>query len=373
METCPREAQLQNWRVGLSRYDFLKPALISCSRSYRLQCAARATPIQQSMTTQTFVVGHRDADQTVAAFLRARLNLPWSKAKKLVESGQVRIAGQKVTDPAQRLKLGKHVDVQAHGSPPPGQKSARVRLPDAPRYDGPMPLLVYSDDSIAIVDKPPGLTTMRHAEEAEEFGERGKKFLPITLADLLPAMLGRPGKAVRAVHRIDRDTSGLVVFARTKPAEAHLTEQFKAHTVERRYLALVRGRPKAGTIESHFVRDRGDGRRGSSTTGAGQRAVTHVKVNEQLGEFALVECRLETGRTHQVRIHLGESGWPLGGERVYDRLIGGPPLPDGSGTKRPMLHAARLGLTHPATGERMGWDSPVAGDFSELLERLRGH
>jgi 23S rRNA pseudouridine1911/1915/1917 synthase len=320
------------------------------------------------MTPHTFVVGRRDADQTVAAFLRIRLNLPWSKVKRLVESGQVRIAGQKVIDPAHRLKLGKHVEVVALDAPT-GEKTARARLKEAPKYDGPMPLLVYSDDSIAVVDKPPGLTTMRHAEEAAEFGERGKKYLPTTLADLLPAMLGRPGKAVRAVHRIDRDTSGLVVFARTKPAEEHLTEQFKAHTVERRYLALVRGRPRSMTIESALVRDRGDGRRGSGPDG--QRAATHVKVLEQLAEFALVECRLETGRTHQVRIHLGEAGWPLCGERVYDRPVNGPPITDASGAHRPMLHAARLGLTHPATGERMAWDSPPAADFKELLVRLR--
>jgi 23S rRNA pseudouridine1911/1915/1917 synthase len=316
---------------------------------------------------QTFVVGRRDADQTLAAFLRVRLNLPWSKAKRLVEAGQVRIAGQKVIDPAHRLKLGKHVEVVAPDTPK-DQTPTRAKFKEAPRYDGPMPVLVFSDDSIAVVDKPPGLTTMRHAEEAAEFGERGKKYLPTTLADLLPAMLGRPGKAVRAVHRIDRDTSGLVVFARTKPAEDHLTEQFKAHTVERRYLALVRGTLKAGAIESELVRDRGDGRRGGGK--GGQRAVTHVKVVEQFGDFALVECRLETGRTHQVRIHLGEAGWPLCGERVYDRPLNGSPVPDTSGAKRPMLHAARLGLTHPATSDRMTWDSPPAADFKDLLARL---
>ena len=323
------------------------------------------------MTQQTFVVGRRDADQTVSAFLRARLNLPWSKTKRLIETGQVRVAGQKVTDPAHRLKLGKRVDVVSQGPSPKGPKPSRAKLKEIPAYDGPMPVLVYSDDTIAIVDKPAGLTTMRHAEEAAEFGERGKHYLPVTLADLLPAMLGRPGKPVLAVHRIDRDTSGLVVFARTRPAEEHLTKQFKEHTVERRYVALVRGRPKSRTIESNLVRDRGDGRRGSSSSGEGQRAVTHLKVLEQLGEFALVECRLQTGRTHQVRIHLGEAGWPLCGERVYDRPVNGAPLPDESNAKRPMLHAARLGLTHPVTGERMNWDSEPAGDFRELLVRLR--
>lgn len=306
----------------------------------------------------------------MAAFLRARLNLPWSKAKRLVESGQVRIAGQKVMDPAHRLKLGKRVEVIAQAET--GKPRSRAKLAEAPSYDGPQPVLVYSDDTIAVVDKPAGLTTMRHAEEAAEFGPRGKAYLPVTLADLLPAMLGRPGKQVHAVHRIDRDTSGLVVFARTRPAADRLTEQFREHTVERRYHAIVRGRPKTSTVHSNLVRDRGDGRRGSSPTGPGQRAITHVKVLEQLGEFALVECRLETGRTHQVRIHLGEAGWPLCGERVYDRPVHGAPLPDSSGARRPMLHAVRLGLTHPVTGERMTWESSPPTDFKELLTRLRG-
>ena len=211
---------------------------------------------------------------------------------------------------------------------------------------------------------------MRHAEEAAEFGEHGRRFLPATLADLLPAMLGQPGKKLRAVHRIDRDTSGLVVFARTASAESSLTEQFKAHTVDRRYLALVRGRAASGRIESHLVRDRGDGRRGSSTTGDGQRAVTHVRAIEQAERFALVECRLETGRTHQVRIHLAEAGTPLCGERVYDRPLHGTPVKDESGAERPMLHAAQLGITHPVTSERMHWESAPPADFRELQSRL---
>ena len=320
------------------------------------------------MSTQTFVVGRRDADQTVAAFLRARLNLSWSQTKRLVETGRVRVAQQKVVDPAFRLKLGKQVDVVTEESTPQA-KPTRAKLADAPRYDGPQPVLVYSDDAIVVVDKPAGLTTMRHAEEAEEFGERAKKFLPVTLADLLPAMLGRPGKKVVPVHRIDRDTSGLVVFARTKPAAKSLEEQFKAHTIERQYLAIVRGQAQSQTIQSEFVRNRGDGRRGSGEDG--QLAVTQVKVKEQFAKCTLVECRLETGRTHQVRIHLGEAGTPLCGERLYDRPLHGAPYPDHSGANRPMLHAARLALTHPVTGERMQWKSEPPADFQRLLDSLR--
>jgi 23S rRNA pseudouridine1911/1915/1917 synthase len=226
-----------------------------------------------------------------------------------------------------------------------------------------------------VVEKPAGLTTMRHRDEAAEFGARAQRFLPPTLVDLLPPLLSRrgPGGArLRAVHRIDKDTTGLVVFARTPEAERKLGRQFRAHTVERRYLALVRGKAVEGRIESFLVRDRGDGRRGSSPErGAGQRAVTHVRVVEELGDYTLVECRLETGRTHQLRIHLGEAGTPLCGERIYDRPLHGRPLPDGSGADRVMLHAATLGFVHPATGRKMRWESPLPPDMADLLNRLR--
>lgn len=240
---------------------------------------------------------------------------------------------------------------------------------------GPTPIIRFADKHIIVVDKPAGLTTMRHAEEAAEFGPRGKRFLPPTLAELLPDLLARrrgERKKVRAVHRLDKDTSGLVVFARTIEAERHLGRQFRAHTIERVYRGLVRGQAKAGRIESWLLRDRGDRRRGSSATpGQGQRAVTHVRVLEELGDYTLVECRLETGRTHQVRIHLGEAGTPLCGERIYDRPLHGKPLPDGSGMKRVTLHAALLGFEHPATGERMRWTSALPADMANLIQRLR--
>jgi 23S rRNA pseudouridine1911/1915/1917 synthase len=229
---------------------------------------------------------------------------------------------------------------------------------------------------VVVVEKPAGLTTMRHAEEAAEFGDRARRFLPPTLADLLPELLakGRPGRhpPVRAVHRLDKDTTGLVVFARTVEAERHLGMQFRAHTIERQYLALVRGRPKEGRIESWLVRDRGDGRRGSSPTpGEGQRAVTHVCIVEAFGDYTLVECRLETGRTHQVRIHLGAAATPLCGERIYDRSLHGKPLPDNSGIPRVALHAALMGFVHPATREQMRWTSPLPKDMRQLVERWR--
>ncbi len=192
--------------------------------------------------------------------------------------------------------------------PPEGRMAA-----SEPRFR-----ICYVDDAIVVVDKPPGLTTMRHADEAAEFGPRGRRFLPTTLADMLPdALAKREGRAsghVRPVHRLDKETSGLVVFARTREAEGNLGIQFRQHTVERTYLALVRGSIVDQRIESGLVADRGDHRRGSGPQSpSAKRAVTHVRVLETIPGYALVECRLETGRTHQVRIYLGEAGAPLCG------------------------------------------------------------
>jgi 23S rRNA pseudouridine1911/1915/1917 synthase len=232
------------------------------------------------------------------------------------------------------------------------------------------PIIRYADTQVVVADKPPGLTTMRHPHEAAEFGARGKRYLPTTLADLLPGMLG--GGHARAVHRLDKETSGLVVFARTRQAESHLGAQFRAHSVERLYLAIVRGQAQSQRIESWLVHDRGDGRRGSSAeSGVGQRAVTHVRIVEFLGDYSVVECRLETGRTHQVRIHLGEAGTPICGDHIYDRPIHGRPVSDDSGMSRIALHAATLGFTHPTTGKRLKWTAPMPKDMEQLVRRLR--
>jgi 23S rRNA pseudouridine1911/1915/1917 synthase len=296
--------------------------------------------------------------------------------RRLLRQQQVRVNGVPCVDPHRRLQRGQRVQVRL---PPPPQKrdpSTPHRPSEVRPSRGPRPIIRFADEHIIVVEKPAGLTTMRHTEDVAEFGERAKRFLPPTLADLLPDLLARRSKdrvtAVRAVHRLDKDTSGLVVFTRTVEAERHLGQQFRAHTIERQYLAVVRGQAKPGHIESRLVRDRGDGRRGSATTpGEGQRAVTNVHVVEALGEYTLVECRLETGRTHQVRIHLGEAGTPLCGERIYDRPLHGKPLPDGSGIGRVALHAALLGFEHPATGERVRWTSRLPKDMADLVKRLR--
>jgi len=326
------------------------------------------------MRMRTFVVARSEAGQAVGTVVRRRLSLAWAKVLRLFRQRRVRVAGRACLDVGYRVRAGQRVGVEPPRPHTPQRRSATEKRART-THQGPPPVIRFADAHVVVVDKPADLTTMRHPDEASEFGARGRRFLPPTLADLLPDMLAtrRSGQPqVRAVHRLDRDTSGLVVFARTVEAERHLGRQFRAHTIERRYLAIVRGRAKPGRIDSRLVRDRGDGRRGSTgEPGAGKHAVTHVAVVEDLGDFTLVECRLETGRTHQVRIHLGESGTPLCGERVYDRPLHGRPRPDASGAPRLALHAASLGFVHPATGTVMAWQSPLPPELAGMLKRLR--
>ena len=336
------------------------------------------------MSTHYFVIGRRQAGQSLVAFLRSQLRLPPDDLVEMVRRGNVQLAGNRCTDPARRVRSGQRVHIKITGRPPakkPATRAAGLGPAEDSRRGQAPPLAThgivirYIDDAIVVVEKPAGLTTVRHADETAKFGQRAKRYLPDTLADLLPALLrarypkmqGRP----RAVHRLDKETSGLVVFALTSAVESTLGQQFRGHGVGRRYLALVRGKATDARIASHFVTDRGDARRGSSRDGRGQHAVTHVRVLENLSDFSLVECRLETGRTHQVRIHLGEQGTPLCGERVYDRPINSKPLPDDSGAKRPMLHAAYLAIDHPLSGKRIEWESPPPEDMYRLLRTLR--
>ncbi len=326
--------------------------------------------------SQSFAVTPKEAGRTLAAVLKDRLGVSWSQARRLIELRQIRVDGQGCADPVRRVKAGQRVEIaeeKAKRRQPPKLKASRPQPLSRKAGTGGRvssePVLRHVDDAVIVVDKPPGVTTHRSTTEAAEFG-RGQRFLPSTLADRLPTLLSGTGP-LRAVHRIDRDSSGLVVFARTPEAEAHLGKQFRAHTVGRRYLAITRGRPAEGRIESWLVRDRGDGRRGSGPPGEGQRAVTHVRVLEELGACCLVECRLETGRTHQVRIHLGEAGAPLAGEKVYDRPLNGQPAADPSGSPRVALHAAYLGFAHPTTGEPVEWESPLPEDLEAVLRRLR--
>jgi 23S rRNA pseudouridine1911/1915/1917 synthase len=317
----------------------------------------------------------------------------WGQVKSLITGRQVQVNGNLCLDEGRRLTEKDVVKVWEQPLARPAT-AADVRL-------------LFVDEHLVVVEKPAGMTTLRHAEE-RHWPARRKQLQP-TLDEALPRVLakklgmrvaddepspprrrsqtGWPEKRqpqpklprVRAVHRLDRDTSGLMVFARTPQAEQALVRLFSKHQIERAYLAVVLGAVEARTIRTWLVRDRGDGLRGSSPLGPeapeSQEAITHVKPLETFAAggqtYSLVECRLETGRTHQIRIHLSELGHMLCGEKTYTHKLGEKPRHDASAAPRQALHAALLGLVHPMTGERIAFRTKLPRDVQDWLTRLK--
>jgi 23S rRNA pseudouridine1911/1915/1917 synthase len=233
------------------------------------------------------------------------------------------------------------------------------RLPDsaAPRAQR-MPLrIVHEDRELIVIDKPAGLVVHPGA------GQPDRTLLNALLAHA-PALAGVPRAGI--VHRLDKDTSGLLVVAKTVEAQASLVKQLAERTMRRVYLALVQGDPPAsGTIDAPVGRD-AKARTRMAVTQRGKPARTSYKVLERFGRAALVECRLETGRTHQIRVHFQHIRYPLVGDTVYRRGTR-----HGIAFPRQALHAAELALVHPESGETMTWRAAPPRDFKRLLDELR--
>jgi 23S rRNA pseudouridine1911/1915/1917 synthase len=271
----------------------------------------------------------------------------WNDVRRLVRTGKIFIDGQVQLDPTSLIAGGAELEFR--------QNAPRAtRSPSLPRS-----AILHLDAQIVVVAKPAGISTVPYDEN-----ERG------TLDELVMETISERGRRapLGIVHRIDKETSGVVVFARTLAAKHHLKNQFRFHSVGRRYVAIAHGAVKTATIHSRLVQDRGDGRRGSTDNEElGREAITHVKWLETLRGATLVECRLETGRTHQIRIHLSERGHPLVGERVYSKNYGGVLI----AAPRLMLHARELELDHPQTGQRVHFEQPLPADMQALLTSLR--
>ncbi|MCH9685343.1 MAG: RluA family pseudouridine synthase [Deltaproteobacteria bacterium] len=318
------------------------------------------------------VVTPEQHDATVAAVVRALLGgVPWSRARKLCSAGRVWKGDEALTDPATRVQAGDEIHVVGAG------QAARAKRREI--------TLLHVDPDVVVVDKPAGVLTVPYQ------GDERDTLMHLTHSALRRLEGKRHLPPLRVVQRLDKDTTGALVFARNRKAERGLGEQFRRHSVERLYLGLAYDRVMAGSHDTWLVPDRGDGRRGSWHPSRGRqrppsarRAVTHVLVRERLegpdlqwdgsnqpGAITLVSCRLETGRQHQIRIHLAEAGHPLVGEKVYDRQYLGPRLHafcEGRG--RPMLHAADLGFMHPTRDRSVRFTSDLPTDFADLLSQL---
>ena len=241
-----------------------------------------------------------------------------------------------------------------------GGEEIVVELPEVAGPPQPAPVdvhVAWEDEHLLVVEKPAGVVVHPAA------GHAGTTLVPGLLA--LQAAGGdeeRPG----IVHRLDRDTSGLLVVARSPAAHRRLQRLIRRREVERRYLALVRGRPQSrtGRIEAAIGRDRSDRARHSLDTATPREAITHFETLELLREHALLEVRLQTGRTHQIRVHLEAIELPIAGDPVYG-------VAGDLGLKRQFLHAARLTFTHPFTAQRVDVESPLPADLAAALDLAR--
>lgn len=288
-----------------------------------------------------------DKSERLDVFLSEKLDKTRSAVKKLVDDGEITVGGNKVKA-GRTLKIGEEIS---------------VNIPDPVKLDleaENIPLdIIYQDKDIAIINKPQGMTV--HAGN----GTHGSTLVNALLyhLDSLSGINGviRPG----IVHRIDKDTSGLLVVAKNDAAHLSLSEQIKNKTCHRIYLALLEGTVKQndGVIDT-FIGRSDKNRTMMAVKDSGRRAVTHFKVLKRYKEFTFSEFRLETGRTHQIRVHCKYIGHPIVGDPVYGyekqkfKLHG------------QLLHAWKLELTHPSTGERMSFEAPLPDYFQAVLQKL---
>lgn len=316
------------------------------------------------MTAQQFNADEATPPVIVAAIKHWLPELSWSKVRKLIESRRVEVGGTLCLDESRRLKTGEVIAIHDQSLPsPPKADAVKVE---------------FVDSAIVVVDKPPRMLTERHKRERS--WPKSKKQKQPTLEEVLPDLIYREGREHRppvlSVHRIDRDTSGLLVWARHDTAQRALIEQFANHDVVRRYKAIVLGRPEHQTVRCRIVRDRGDGLRGGTNHhNDGKESVTHVEPLRTFrgpdgNDYTEICCQLETGRTHQIRIHLAELGHPVCGDAVYRGKFGESPIADTSQARRLALHACELGFAHPTTGAAMHFESEWPKDIKALLQHL---
>jgi 23S rRNA pseudouridine1911/1915/1917 synthase len=324
-----------------------------------------------SRRMELVVVAAADGMRLDAWLAGAIEHLGRNHAKRLIQGGHVAIGGRTIVEPKRPVKPGEAIVVDV----PPAAKAEGEAIPLA---------IVYEDDVLIVIDKPAGLVV--HPAAGNHTG---------TLVNALIAHCGatlsgiggvaRPG----IVHRLDKDTTGLMVVAKTDRAHRGLAAQFADHgrtgPLERGYLALVWGAPgrPQGTVDAPLGRSTRNREKIEIRRTGGREAITHYRVEEKYGPAerplaALVECQLETGRTHQIRVHLASLGHPVVGDRAYGSgfatktaLLPEPARALAAAFPRQALHAFLLGFEHPVTGEEMRFEAPLPADMEELVEAFK--
>ncbi len=334
---------------------------------------ARPAGVQPSGAT-SFVVAADAAHERLDRYLSrmaaaAGLALSRTRLKALIEAGDVAVNSVPARDPAAKVAAGDRIALSVPAPEPSQLQGEDIKLD-----------IVFEDEHLLVVDKPAGLVVHPAAGHAEGTLVHA---LIAHCGDSLSGVGGvkRPG----IVHRLDKDTSGLLVVAKTDAAHQGLAELFADHgrsgSLVREYLALVWGKMgrKMGTIDAPIARHPRQREKMAVAGGErGRRAVTHWRLEQELGPASLVACRLETGRTHQIRVHLAHIGHPLLGDSVYGAGFKSKAaqLPEAARAAlaqlaRQALHAAILGFVHPITGETLSFESPPRGDFDKLINALK--
>jgi 23S rRNA pseudouridine1911/1915/1917 synthase len=326
-----------------------------------------------SRRMELVVVAAADGMRLDAWLAGAIEHLGRNHAKRLIQGGHVAIGGRTIVEPKRPVKPGEAIVVDV----PPAAKAE-------PEGEAIPLAIVYEDDALIVIDKPAGLVV--HPAAGNHTG---------TLVNALIAHCGatlsgiggvaRPG----IVHRLDKDTTGLMVVAKTDRAHRGLAAQFADHgrtgPLERGYLALVWGAPgrPQGTVDAPLGRSTRNREKIEIRRTGGREAITHYRVEEKYGPAerplaALVECQLETGRTHQIRVHLASLGHPVVGDRAYGSgfatktaLLPEPARALAAAFPRQALHAFLLGFEHPVTGEEMRFEAPLPADMEELVEAFK--
>lgn len=297
---------------------------------------------------ETVTAEAEDAGTRADVFLAAKLGVSRSNMQKLLEDGRVK-RGEKIIKANYKVRAGEMFVVDI-----PEPEPIEV-VPENIPLD-----IIYEDDDVVVLNKARGMVV--HPAPGNYTGTLVNALLYhcSNLSGINSAI--RPG----IVHRLDKDTSGIMIVAKNDAAHISLSQQIQSKTAVRTYLAVVRGNIKtdSGTIETQIARDKTDRKKMAVVKEGGRDAITDYEVLERFGKYTLVRCKLRTGRTHQIRVHMEYLGYPLVGDPKYS------PMKTPFGIKGQALHSHTLEFTHPRTGERMKFEAPLPEDMHKIITRL---
>lgn len=297
---------------------------------------------------ETVTAEAEDAGTRADVFLAAKLGVSRSNMQKLLEDGRVK-RGEKIIKANYKVRAGEMFVVDIPEAEPIEAVPENIPLD-----------IIYEDDDVVVLNKARGMVV--HPAPGNYTGTLVNALLYhcSNLSGINSAI--RPG----IVHRLDKDTSGIMIVAKNDAAHISLSQQIQSKTAVRTYLAVVRGNIKtdSGTIETQIARDKTDRKKMAVVKEGGRDAITDYEVLERFGKYTLVRCKLRTGRTHQIRVHMEYLGYPLVGDPKYS------PMKTPFGIKGQALHSHTLEFTHPRTGERMKFEAPLPEDMHKIITRL---